>query len=106
MLEGLEIILKLWKEDKATYNGKYYKIYNAPFWPKTIQKPHPPIWFGGASKAILEATVKYGDGFLFLTDTSLEKFKEITKGIIKKMKYYGRKKNFFSSITFLSRWIR
>jgi len=31
MLEGLEIILKLWKEDKATYNGKYYKIYNAPF---------------------------------------------------------------------------
>jgi alkanesulfonate monooxygenase SsuD/methylene tetrahydromethanopterin reductase-like flavin-dependent oxidoreductase (luciferase family) len=23
MLEGLEIILKLWKEDKATYNGNY-----------------------------------------------------------------------------------
>jgi alkanesulfonate monooxygenase SsuD/methylene tetrahydromethanopterin reductase-like flavin-dependent oxidoreductase (luciferase family) len=92
MLEGLEIILKLWKEDKATYNGKYYKIYNAPFWPKPIQKPHPPIWFGGTSKDILEATVKYGDGFLFLTDTPLEKFKEITKEIIEKMKYYGRKR--------------
>jgi len=93
MLEGLEIILKLWKEDRVTYNGKYYKIYNAPFWPKPIQKPHPPIWFGGASKAILEATVKYGDGFLFLTDTPLEKFKEITKEIFEKMKCYGRKRN-------------
>lgn len=90
MLEGLEIILKLWKEDKVTYNGKYYKVYNAPFWPKPVQKPHPPIWFGGSSKIILEAAVKYGDGFLFLTDTPLEKFKEMTKEIIKIMKCYKR----------------
>jgi len=46
MLEALEIILRLWTEEgNVTYEGKYYRVINAPFWPKPLQKPHPPIWF-------------------------------------------------------------
>ena len=92
MLEGLEVILKLWTEDKATYKGRYYTIQNAPFWPKPIQKPYPPIWFGGSSKAILEATVKYGKGLFPLPDTPLGKFKEISKRIVETMEEFGRKR--------------
>lgn len=77
MLEGLEIILKLWTEDRTTYKGKHYEVYNAPFWPKPVQKPHPPIWFGGVSDQILEATVKYGVGLLPPSDISAEEFKKL-----------------------------
>ena len=57
MLEGLEIILRLWTQNRTTFKGKYYQVSDAPFWPKPVQKPHPPIWFGGYSDAIVEATV-------------------------------------------------
>ena len=77
MLEGLEVILKLWREDRPTYKGKYYEVHEAPFWPKPVQKPHPPIWFGGASNQILEATVKYGEGLLPLPDTSIKDFRRL-----------------------------
>ncbi|MBS7649335.1 LLM class flavin-dependent oxidoreductase, partial [Candidatus Bathyarchaeota archaeon] len=78
MLEALEIILKLWVEDgRVTYRGKYYSVIEAPFWPKPLQKPHPPVWFGGSSNAILEATAKYGDGLLPLSNFSIEDFRRI-----------------------------
>jgi len=92
MLECLEVILELWKENRANYNGKYYSLHNAPFWPKPVQKPHPPIWFGGSSRAILEAAVKYGDGVLFPSDLSLEKFGELVKEIVEISKRYGRRR--------------
>lgn len=81
MLEALEIVLRLWKEERTTYSGKYYQVEDAPFWPKPIQKPHPPIWFGGTSKAILEATAKYGSGLLPPTDSPLEKLRSLTSKI-------------------------
>ena len=77
MIEGLEIILRLWCEDRATFRGKYYSVVDAPFWPKPVQKPHPPIWFGGSSDAIVDATVKYGEGILPLPGFPLEKLEEL-----------------------------
>lgn len=78
MLEALEIVLKLWvEEDKVTYIGKFYRVVEAPFWPKPIQKPHPPIWFGGSSNAILKATAKYGDGLLLLSNIPIKDFRRI-----------------------------
>jgi len=83
MIEGLKIILKLWSEDKTTFKGEYYCVTDAPFWPKPIQKPHPPIWFGGISNAIVDATVKYGDGIFPLTDTPLEKLEDLNNRLRK-----------------------
>ncbi|KYH39490.1 MAG: F420-dependent oxidoreductase, partial [Candidatus Bathyarchaeota archaeon B63] len=72
MLEGLRIILSLWSQEKATFEGKYYQVREAPFWPKPVQKPHPPIWFGGSSEAILDAAARYGEGLFPLTDMQPE----------------------------------
>ena len=63
MREGLQIILKMWIEDRATFRGKHYSVSDAPLYPKPIQKPHPPIWFGGAAKPILEDAARLGNGW-------------------------------------------
>lgn len=82
MLEALEIILKLWVEEgRVTYVGEFYRIIKAPFWPKPLQKPHPPVWFGGSSNAILEATAKYGDGLLPLSNLPIKDFRRIASAI-------------------------
>ncbi len=91
MMEGVEIILRLWSEDKTTFRGNYYRVLEAPFWPKPIQKPHPQIWFGGASKAIIDATAKYGDGVFPLTDTPPDKLKDLNNRLRKAEKKQCRK---------------
>jgi alkanesulfonate monooxygenase len=74
-IEGVIVIRKLWIEDSPSYDGRFYKIHNAPLWPKPVQKPHPPIYFGGRSEAILRATGEIGDGWISWAVSSSE-FKE------------------------------
>lgn len=44
--EAVEIIRRMWTEDKTTFEGRHYSIKEAVNLPKPIQKPHPPIWIG------------------------------------------------------------
>jgi alkanesulfonate monooxygenase SsuD/methylene tetrahydromethanopterin reductase-like flavin-dependent oxidoreductase (luciferase family) len=42
--DSLEIAKRMWTEERATYEGKYYKVREALCAPKPVQKPYPPIW--------------------------------------------------------------
>lgn len=44
MRESLEIMVKAWTEDILEYNGKLMQIPPRRVVPKTLQKPHPPLW--------------------------------------------------------------
>ncbi len=48
--EALEVIRLLWTQEKASFQGQYYRLDEAPFEPKPLQKPHPPILIGGIGK--------------------------------------------------------
>jgi hypothetical protein len=59
--EGVQLILKLWQESKVDFTGKYYRAKNAILEPKPIQKPHPPLVFGGFSERMIRMAGKYAD---------------------------------------------
>jgi alkanesulfonate monooxygenase SsuD/methylene tetrahydromethanopterin reductase-like flavin-dependent oxidoreductase (luciferase family) len=61
--EALEVIKKMWSEEKPIFQGKYYSINGASCNPKSIQKPHPPIWLGTLTggKLMSETIVKHAD---------------------------------------------
>jgi F420-dependent oxidoreductase-like protein len=60
--EALQVIHKLWTEENASFAGTYYRLTKAPFAPKPIQKPHPPIMIGGTGeKLTLPLVAKYAD---------------------------------------------
>lgn len=61
--EGLELMKALWDDDPVTFKGKHYSVENAYFSPKPAQKPAPPIWVAGSSKAALKRTARYGDAW-------------------------------------------
>jgi alkanesulfonate monooxygenase SsuD/methylene tetrahydromethanopterin reductase-like flavin-dependent oxidoreductase (luciferase family) len=64
--ETVEIIKKLWTDEKASYKGKHYSITAAVCEPKPLQKPHPPITIGGSGeKHTLKVTAQYADRFDF-----------------------------------------
>jgi F420-dependent oxidoreductase-like protein len=62
MIEALEICTRMWKDERATYRGKHYRIENALCSPKPMQKPLP-IWIGGSKPRVMRAAAKYGHAF-------------------------------------------
>lgn len=62
--EALELMVKLWSEDKVDFDGKYYRAKGAVLEPKPVQKPHPSLWFGGAGKKMLKLTAEMGNGWI------------------------------------------
>jgi len=62
--EALEVITKLWTQERSNYQGKYYTLRDAVCEPKPSQKPHPPITVGGGGeKLTMKITAKYADRF-------------------------------------------
>ena len=42
--EGLDIVIKLWTQDRVSYDGTFHKLRDIHLMPRPVQKPHPPIW--------------------------------------------------------------
>ena len=64
MEQGLEIIKRLWTEDKVDGSYPPYNLRGAVMQPKPVQKPHPPILIGGYVDAVLKRVATKGDGWL------------------------------------------
>lgn len=101
MKESIKLMKKLWIEERhVTWNGKYYRADKVAFWPKPLQKPHPPIWFGGKSTPILEAVAELGDGWIPWCPTTSE-FKEGFDRIKTLAKKVGRDANKITGAIFI-----
>ena len=61
--EYIRVFKELWTSDEPSYNGDYVKFSDILFKPQPVQKPHPPIWIGGESKAALRRVARLGDGW-------------------------------------------
>jgi probable F420-dependent oxidoreductase len=61
--EYLRIFKTLWTQDPASYRGEFYRFEAIRCLPHPVQKPHPPIWVGGHSKAALRRAARLGDGW-------------------------------------------
>lgn len=57
--EQLEVITRLWIEDRVTHHGRFYHFEEAELAPKPVQKPYPPIWIGGFLPSMTRAA-RYG----------------------------------------------
>jgi F420-dependent oxidoreductase-like protein len=77
--EVLQIIIKMWTEDRTDFDGKYFKLKDALNYPKPVQKPHPPITVGGGSNETLKLVSRYADKWNIDLSFSQEASKEKLK---------------------------
>jgi probable F420-dependent oxidoreductase len=64
MDEYLDVLRVLWTEERVTFRGRFVRIEDAAFFPKPVQKPHPPIWIGGASERAFDRIARVGAGWI------------------------------------------
>lgn len=59
----VEAMKALWTQDTATHDGEFVQFEACLQHPKPVQKPHPPIFFGGESDAALTRVAELGQGW-------------------------------------------
>jgi probable F420-dependent oxidoreductase len=63
MREQMEAMKEIWTKSKPEYHGDIVRFDTLMTWPKSVQKPHPPIILGGAFPWAARRAVRYGDGW-------------------------------------------
>ena len=60
--EAVEIILAMWTQEEANFEGTYYQVRGAINQPKGVQKPHIPLLIGGGGeKVTLRMVAQYAN---------------------------------------------
>jgi len=90
--EALQVIIKMWTEEKPCFTGKFYEIREPPCFPKPVQKPHPPIWIGSITgrERIIRLAAEFADNFNVLNG-SPESYAEKMRILDKHCEKIGRK---------------
>lgn len=60
--EAIQIILAMWTQEEATFEGTYYQVKGAINQPKGVQQPHIPLLIGGeGEKVTLRLVAQYAN---------------------------------------------
>jgi probable F420-dependent oxidoreductase len=88
--EGLALMKALWTEPSVTFDGEFWQLKDMGMEPKPVQKPYPPIWFGGAGPTALRRAVRLGNGFFGAGSSPTAKFAEQVQVVREALAEAGR----------------
>jgi F420-dependent oxidoreductase-like protein len=67
--EAVQVILALWTQQEATFEGTYYQLRDAINQPKGVQQPHIPLLIAGIGERVtLKLVAQYADACNVLGD--------------------------------------
>ena len=70
--EAVEIVRRLWSEDRVTHSGRHWQFSDIAIAPRPLQAPRPPIIIGAQVDAAIARAAKIGDGWLVVPIPTLD----------------------------------
>jgi probable F420-dependent oxidoreductase len=74
--EGVALMKACWTEPSIAFDGRFWQVHGAAMEPKPVQKPFPPLWFGGGHPNALRRAVQLGGGFFGAGSSTTAQFRE------------------------------
>jgi probable F420-dependent oxidoreductase len=93
--EALALMKACWTEREINFDGRLWKLEGASMEPKPVQKPHPPVWFGGSAPAGMRRAVRHGDGFMGAGSQTPAQFTEQVRVVRDELSAQGREPDTF-----------
>jgi len=88
--EGIRLMKRLWTESAVDFPGRFWQLKGVTIEPKPLQKPHPPLWFGGQAAPALKRAVRLGDGWMGAGASSIQAFREALRRVRGYLEEEGR----------------
>jgi alkanesulfonate monooxygenase SsuD/methylene tetrahydromethanopterin reductase-like flavin-dependent oxidoreductase (luciferase family) len=89
--EGLELMKAAWSDEPAvTFHGRFRDVDGLLIQPKPVQRPHPPLWFGGSAPKAVARGVRLGDAFMGAGSSTTANFAEAVKVVRRELDELGR----------------
>jgi alkanesulfonate monooxygenase len=66
--EFMRLVRRLWTEENVTFDGEHFRVKNSTVSPRIVERvgrPHPKLYFGGASEAAEQVAATEADVQLF-----------------------------------------
>ena len=89
-VESIGVMKALWTQERAVFDGELWKLEGVPMSPKPLQKPHPPLWFGGRHPTGLRRVARMADGFMGAGSTTTSQFREHVQIVRRELDRRGR----------------
>jgi probable F420-dependent oxidoreductase len=61
--ECIAVMKTLWCDEISSFKGEFFELPESLQNPKPVQKPHPPLYFGGESEPALRRVAELGQGW-------------------------------------------
>jgi alkanesulfonate monooxygenase SsuD/methylene tetrahydromethanopterin reductase-like flavin-dependent oxidoreductase (luciferase family) len=62
--ELVELVRRLWTGEVVTHSGRHFKLDNVRLMHLPVQKPSPPLWFGGSGPRAARFAAQQKSGFI------------------------------------------
>lgn len=69
--EAIQLIRRLWTEDRVTHEGRFYSAKDVGISLKPLQAGGPPVWVAGLVEAAVRRAARIGDAWLIANATTL-----------------------------------
>src|SRR5438105_4664783 len=71
--EAIREIVRMWRDEPYSYDGKYFSMPERNVLPKPYVKPHPPLWVAAGNPETFERAARMGIGVICFTGGTPEK---------------------------------
>ncbi len=88
--DAVALLKRLWTEDSVTFDGEFWQLRDARVEPKPVQRPHPPVWFGGNLAPAVARAARMADGWIGAGSAPTEAFAEAYGGLSAALADAGR----------------
>jgi alkanesulfonate monooxygenase SsuD/methylene tetrahydromethanopterin reductase-like flavin-dependent oxidoreductase (luciferase family) len=60
LAEGVDLITRLWTEERVTFSGRFSKVKEMTLQPRPVQRPAIPLWIGARTEKATRRVAKLG----------------------------------------------
>lgn len=77
--EMIEVMSKLWSQDRVTHTGRFWQLDDVPTHLRPIQQPRPPIWLGAMKEMGVRRAARHGDVWTITPQQTVEQVNSLIR---------------------------
>ena len=90
LVEAIGLMRRLWREERVTHEGRFYKLTDAGLGAKPVRSGGPPVYIAAQADVPVRRAARIGDAWLIVNSSGLGKIAPLMRTYRAALAEYGR----------------